>query len=139
MNIIGNWKGYYEYGVGYSLPYFGKRVKIEVVFDGTTESFKGYINEEESEYSVPLKASIKGFSEEAFISFVKKYPGSPRIEEGSGRLMIDEGELEIEHEGVIDFENDSIYGAWFITEIITDEEGSFEMINQGIWFLERSN
>jgi len=53
--------------------------------------------------------------------------------------MIDEGELEIEHEGVIDFENDSIYGAWFITEIITDEEGSFEMINQGIWFLERSN
>ena len=28
MNLTGKWQGFYEYGSGYDLPYFGQRVNI---------------------------------------------------------------------------------------------------------------
>lgn len=39
MNIKGDWRGYYEYGVGYLLPLFGERSDFEITLDGPNESF----------------------------------------------------------------------------------------------------
>ena len=49
MELKGHWEGYYQYGAGYTLPYFGQRVKMTVSFEGTNDRFKGSIEEEETD------------------------------------------------------------------------------------------
>ncbi len=138
MEIIGKWRGYYEYGLGYTLPQFGERVDISVTFEGTNDKFTGQVTEGKSEYSVPLKGEISGFSENEFISFIKRYPSYPMLkEEGKSEIIFEKGQLEIEHEGFIDSKNMSMYGGWYITENKKDELGSFEVTTQGIWMLRK--
>ena len=139
MNIIGKWKGYYEYGEGYFLPQFGERVKFTITFNGTNDDFTGFIEEEESKNSVPLKSTINGFCKENLISFIKKYPQLHRFkEEGSIETIIENKESEIEYEGFIDKNNKAIYGSWFISEMIKDQYGTFESVSRGIWLIKQT-
>jgi len=138
MNLIGNWSGYYEYGEGYALPHFGERVNISVVLDGNNDKFIGTVKEDGSEYSVPLKATIQGFSEDQFVSFIKRYPKIPRIiESGSSELEMDNGSLEIEHVGSIDAKFNSMYGSWTIIQDYEDEQGTYQEAVHGIWMLKK--
>ncbi len=137
MNLIDNWEGYYEYGEGYTLPQFGERVKIHVNFQGNNDSFTGIVKEENTEHSVPLEGKIKGFSEEDFISFIKTYPKYPKFKEfGSSEIIMEDGQLEIEHIGYIDTVYDSIYGTWCITEKLSDIDGDIFSV-YGNWLLRR--
>jgi len=139
MNLIDNWEGYYEYGEGYPLPQFGQRVKIYVNLQGSNESFVGTVQEENSEYAVPLEARIKGFSEDGFISFIKKYPKVPRLKNlGSAAIVMESGQLEIEHTGYIDSEFESIYGTWSITENAPAESDMDVITVYGTWLLKKS-
>ena len=135
MNLTGNWQGFYEYGSGYDLPHFGQRVNIKASIIDINGSFTGEIKEDSSVFSTKLEATIKGFVEADFISFVKKYSKRPIIVEHSATIKYEEGSLEIEHEGFVYVQNNSIYGNWLIIETITDEFGTFENSTQGIWLL----
>ena len=138
MNLIDNWEGYYEYGEGYPLPQFGERVKIYVNLQGSNDSFIGKVKEENSDNSVPLEATIKGFSENEFISFIKKYPKVPRLKDiGSSDIVMESGQLEIEHYGYIDAEFDAIYGTWSITENTPVEMDVDVDTVYGTWLLKR--
>ncbi len=138
MNLIDNWKGYYEYGEGYTLPQFGKRITLFVNLQGNNDNFIGTTKEESSEFSIPLEAKIKGFSENEFISFVKKYPKNPQLKElGSTDIIMKNGALEIEHNGYIDSNFDSMYGSWSITENMLLNDGYEEITSYGIWMLKR--
>lgn len=96
MNLEGKWEGFYEYGNGYTLPQFGKRVKIWVNLKGENEDFTGEVSEEKSEYSIPYKGIIKGFWDEGLISFVWTYPVNPRFkEQGSTEIMYPPGKPRI--------------------------------------------
>lgn len=133
MNLIDNWQGYYEYGEGYRLPQFGKRVKITVTLQGSNDNFIGKVKEEASENAVPLEATIKGFTQDDFISFVKTYPKAPRLKEfGNTDLVMERGRLEIEHNGYIDTEFDALYGTWCIVEKNYDAIPAY-----GSWLLKR--
>lgn len=139
MELSGNWEGYYEYGLGYSLPHFGERVKMKVSLSGDHEEFTGEIEEEQSEFSVPQPSTLTGFCEDNFISFVKTYSLMPRIEEdGSTDLVEEKGQLEVIHEGVLDEKNKAIYGNWTIIESFKDEMGLVqEYAMGGIWLLKK--
>jgi hypothetical protein len=138
MNIIGNWKGYYEYGAGYSLPQFGERVEISASFQGNNDKFIGTIKEKPSEHSVPMDATVQGFTENDLISFIKRYPKVPRLKEfGSSEIELESGQLEIEHVGTIDSDYNCIYGTWSITENISDELGVYEDTVYGTWLLKK--
>ncbi|WP_033956954.1 hypothetical protein [Psychroserpens jangbogonensis] len=138
MNLIDNWEGYYEYGEGYPLPQFGQRVKISVNLQGNNDSFIGTVKEDNSEHSVPLEGKIKGFSENDFISFIKKYPKIPRLKNfGSSEKVMDDGQLEIEHYGYIDSAFDSIYGTWSITDNVPVDNDDYPDTSYGIWLLKR--
>lgn len=141
MKLEGIWEGYYEYGAGYPLPHFGERVKISVTFKGDNEDFIGVVSEEESEFSVPYKATLQGFCEEHIISFVKTYPVFPRIEEdGSTKMIYEERELDITHQGFIDSVFCSIYGSWQVEDIYVDEKGKkHDFVCDGIWLLKRND
>ena len=131
MNLTGNWQGFYEYGSGYDLPYFGQRVQFKASITDVNGSFKGEIEEDDSIFSVNLKATIKGFIEDSFISFVKQYPKYPMISDDYSSINIyDNKTLEIEHEGILDENHNSIYGNWYIMN-----ENNDEIASQGIWLL----
>ena len=139
MNIIGTWKGYYQYGEGYTLPQFGERVGITVRFEGSNEKFIGSVTEDPSEHSVPLQARLQGFTEDHMISFVKTYPKNPRLEAyGGTEVVMEPGQLEIDHVGYIDTQFQAIYGSWSITEEMIDEQGSYNATAYGIWMLKRT-
>ena len=138
MEINGKWKGYYEYGLGYILPYFGNRVELEMIVNvDSSGNITGSTTEVPSEFSVNVEASIKGFIDQDLISFIKTYPVLPSIAD-DGTIQLTEGTLEIQHTGFIDRENQAIYGDWLIEEKFINEEGynDIEYLT-GIWLLIR--
>jgi len=138
MNINGKWKGYYQYGVGYLIPYFGNIVEMEVSFVVDSEgNISGSVTETPSELSVDAEASLKGFINEGLISFIKTYPVFPEIAD-DGSIMLSKGTLDIQHTGYIDDYNEAIYGDWLIEDKFTNEEG-YEDVEYltGIWLLKR--
>ena len=139
MNITGTWKGFYEYGVGYVLPHFGKRVEMEISFVADdSNNITGRVTETPSKFSVDAVATIKGFIDEDLISFIKTYPFRPEISE-DGSNLLKEGTLDIQHTGHLDIENNAMYGDWLIEDYYIDEEGlNVEDYLTGIWFLERA-
>ena len=131
MNLSGNWQGFYEYGSGYELPYFGQRVLIKASITDINGCFTGKIEEDDSVFSTKLNATIKGFVEDGFISFVKQYQKYPIISDDySSIITYEDKTLEIEYEGILDENNNSIYGNWYIMTVKNDEIAS-----QGIWLL----
>lgn len=138
MNLTGDWEGYYEYGEGYSLPYFGERVNLIASFEQKGNAFVGEINELESAYSIPLTAMVKGEIDENIITFTKTYPKYPVIiDVENKKIGFEDGELNIYHEGVVDIDFESIYGYWYIKEIVEDKQGKYEHISSGIWLLKK--
>jgi hypothetical protein len=140
MKIQGIWKGYYEYGIGYRYPVFGKRVAFTIRFEEENDSFTGKSKEEESNFSVPYEAEVRGYVEETFVSMVKTYPVNPVLTEDFKKIEFKEGELEVEHEGFLDHKNNAMYGLWRIETIyIYPETGQqFDGVVEGTWFLEKT-
>lgn len=131
MNLSGNWQGFYEYGSGYELPYFGQRVLIKASITDINGCFTGKIEEDDSVFSTKLNATIKGFVEDGFITFIKQYQKYPIISDDySSIITYEDKTLEIEYEGILDENNNSIYGNWYIMTVKNDEIAS-----QGIWLL----
>ncbi len=138
MDINGKWVGYYQYGVGYDLPFFGERVEIQVVFSLDSEGNISGSMTETGPYSVPLKSSLKGFVDLELISFIKSYNASPRIKKDYSGIEINKGSLEIDHNGFIDNKNNAIYGEWIIEEQFVNHDGHNDVeFFTGIWILKK--
>lgn len=138
MNLTDDWEGYYEYGEGYSLPYFGERVNLIARFVQKGNALVGEINELESAFSIPLTAMVKGEIDDNIITYTKTYPKYPVIlDEENKKIGFEDGELNIYHEGVVDIYFESIYGYWYIKETIEDEKCKYEHISSGIWLLKK--
>ncbi|ARN78092.1 hypothetical protein BST97_08820 [Nonlabens spongiae] len=134
--LSGIWKGYYEYGLGYDLPYFGERVKIEYHLDFKNFNLTGTTYEEPSEFSVDSKGSIDGFIEDTLVSFTKKYPIYPTVNE-NGSIELKPGELIVNHTGYYDRERQSIYGLWTINNPDTVNEEYEMQQSEGIWLVSK--
>jgi hypothetical protein len=137
QELSGKWVGYYEYGLGYDLPYFGQRVKYQIEVTFEDDNIIGTASEEKSEYSVDSKATIKGYIEDDLISFVKTYPIKSTIQEDH-TIQNSKGEQFVNHTGILDQDKMVMYGLWTI-EIHTIEKDEFYEPNQceGIWLIEK--
>ncbi|GMN08608.1 hypothetical protein MTsPCn5_39980 [Croceitalea sp. MTPC5] len=128
MNLSGKWKGYYQYGFGYDLDFFGKKVAIEVEIVDDNGSISGNCKEEKSAISIDGKSEIRGFYEGDTISFLKTYPFSTSVNESH----------EIEYFGEFDDTKTKLFGKWTITEIDLQDLLEYkELGGEGIWFLEK--
>ncbi|MCI4671140.1 MAG: hypothetical protein MRZ79_23580 [Bacteroidia bacterium] len=138
MNLTGRWKGYYIYGNGYGLPYFGQKVEFESEMIQRKDEVSGVITEK-GEYSVPMEATFSGFVQGNFLSFIKNYPGKAQIdEEGDLNVEANGNSHEIHYQGYLDQEHDSIYGRWSISQVVRGPFGE-EMthICEGLWLIKR--
>lgn len=136
MKISGIWEGYYEYGYGYVLPYFGERVKITLQMDGNQGNFKGRIVEEKSNFSVPYESIVEGFIENNIVSFNKIYPVIPNIQDDNITIEYFDGNLEIDHSGYFDEDNSAMYGTWIIHNLDEEAEAQGHFC-AGTWLLKR--
>jgi len=136
-DLSGKWVGYYEYGLGYDLPYFGQRVKCSmeiIVKDGL---IKGTVTEEESEFSVSSGSTVSGFIENNLVSFVNKYPVSPQIN-NKNQVVIKTGELEVNYSGNLDLEKMTMFGLWTIEAYETSPYDINNPIqSEGIWLFKK--
>ena len=130
MNIDGKWIGYYEYGEGYQLPFFGERIKIEVNFlEDNDGNIEGSIIEESSELSIPSDSTLKGFVDQNLISFIRTYPVKPKINNQSSTIEIENGILEVTYAGIVDQENNAIYGNWSISQNSLHKNEMYDCFN----------
>lgn len=131
-------EGLLSIGEGYALPHFGERVGIVVSLNGSNISFTGIMEENESEFAVPLRSKIKGFSENGVLSFVKTYPKYPRIkEQGNSEIVFENGILEVEHLGFVDEKFNTMYGGWSLREEFEIDGHIEEDILYGTWLLKK--
>ncbi|MGB5982529.1 MAG: hypothetical protein WBG46_10345 [Nonlabens sp.] len=134
--LSGIWKGYYEYGLGYDLPFFGKRVNIEYTLDFKAYNITGKTQEEPSESAVDAQGKIFGYIEDSLVCFVKKYPVISKINE-NGIIEQQPGELIVNHTGYYDHKNQSIYGLWTINNPdVQDDEYEVQQ-GEGIWLIKK--
>ncbi len=61
MSLTGKWSGYYEYGLGYSLPEFGERVDFQLDITEIDGTIHGKIEEGSSSLAVKEESRIEGF------------------------------------------------------------------------------
>ncbi len=136
-SLIGTWVGYYEYGLGYGFPFFGKRVVYQIDITIENEDFMGTAVEEKSPYSVDSSEAIKGFIEGDLISFVKTYPTKSTIR-NDDVIEISKGEQLVNHTGYLDRVRKTMYGLWTIEQNYVDIEFPKEVQQcEGIWLLEK--
>ena len=139
MNFAsGKWKGFYEFGAGYPLPYFAGRVQFELILAEADTRITGICTELASEISNDSEARIEGFVEENFISFRKIYAHSDAInEDGTISRELDKENI-IYYYGDYDPKADCMFGTWEISneENGINNEGQFSTAS-GLWKCER--
>lgn len=138
MEILGKWEGYYQYGEGYVLPQFGEKVTFMAILEESPdgEGFVGTIDEDSSDFSEALIASMKGYIEGELISFIKTYSQNS-LSSKEDKKNKEQAKVEIEYQGYIDEKHESMYGSWMLEEIQHDEEGPYEAVCTGNWLLKK--
>ena len=136
MKMEGDWIGFYEYGAGYLLPYFGQRVNFRLSLTDTEDGFEGTSIEDDSKFAIKEISKISGFVEEGMISFANTYANYYGIDEESMELKIEiEGkEYQVNYSGHYDEKFDCFYGSWEIQYHDLEYE---VQVSSGIWKMEK--
>ncbi len=134
-DFSGNWVGYYTlyYENNISKDYAFK-INMQVL-DGV---LKGTCVDDESLVVFDEPATVEGFIEENFISFIKKYPHAWAMDENGGALKFEDvPSHEIHYAG--NFENGAFSGYWEISIEAIDENGEISNTDlQGTWRMQKA-
>ena len=135
MKLDGKWIGQYTYLEGYAESIKGKSVSFELNLISHGIEFEGNFSDDESREIFFENGFIKGFIENTYISFHKRYP-KPWIIDDNGNPLILENEIhpEIEYQG--ELIDNQFKGTWEIRRYYQGEEGIFSMVlGSGTWFM----
>ena len=111
--IAGVWEGHFSYGKEYDKEIFDAvhfRLRLEEFSPG---QFQGKCIELEGSTANPHLATVKGFVEGGFISFIKEYPVYYRSDgKGHSAPITDKPTPMISYQGNYDWENNVYSGYW---------------------------
>lgn len=144
MRIISEneiWKGFFSYEDGYSSLTSLKEVKFLINIFIDDFSFKGVAEDEESKEYFDKPATVKGFFENDFISFVMKYPHLYFLDENN-KIVVDKQSKhpDVNYYGVFDRESKSYKGEWeMIYDVEQLSDGIIEEVFSGNWELKKVN
>lgn len=132
--FTGIWYGQYSYGAGYGEDYEGMSTTFEISLTMKDGILHGTCVDDPAVVSLKKPATIEGFIEGAFISFVKKYANA-WITDVSGRVVEfpNRASHEIHYTG--HFVEDRFEGEWEImnTSHINEEGNIVEDALRGTW------
>lgn len=128
------WKGYYIYGNGFTLPYFGEKINVTFEIEIDDHQFSGTCTEEENSLAQDMEATIEGFIEEQFVSFTKTFPFPLNFQDAD---EVGKKPQELIHEGLFDSETNTMYGSWILPSFAQIELVEREVSMEGLWFLKK--
>lgn len=135
MNV--NWVGHFCYNLE-----FDENEKFQFRIDAAYEngSFTGEFSDEEFTSITGEKGTVKGFIDNAHISFVKKYPFQyDELEDGTLFFDMDSEGHEVVYDGYFNEETGCWEGEWeiLIEEIKLNEDESELIFDRGSWKMKR--
>jgi hypothetical protein len=115
MDINGNWTGTLIYGKSYSEDIVGKELTFELKISESNGDIIGSGRDVSGFGLNPSEFTIKGFIDEATISFIKQYKSNAYFDLDD-KLIIDANEpsFEITYSGIYNEETNQFEGDWDI-------------------------
>jgi hypothetical protein len=131
--MTGKWTGEYTYGKGYPEEDQGTSVVFNLVMNYEEGDITGSCTDDESLKIFDKPATIQGFIDNDFISFIKKYPSLWTIDEkGNAQIFEDIPPIEIHYYG--HFADNKFSGEWDMSFEIEDEHGDSHFAScAGTW------
>ena len=133
LNLSGQWEGVFDYGGGYGGGYGPVKFRMSLKDLGNGE-FEGKFIELEGDSMNPGIATIKGYLEASFISFVKEYPLFYSEEPGQTANIIKAPRQLLTYTGNYDWMENTFRGQWVIlADNEFDPGGEILPIATGNW------
>lgn len=141
LTMTGQWQGEFTYGPEYGEDYEGKKVGFMLRLKDMDGQFEGDCIDEEAIETGPLVASINGFVERDFISFIKQYPFSHSVdEEGQSHIDYTQPHPEIHYSGYYDASTQTFSGEWeMVVEEEISDDGTLEYLLTGEWKMKKQS
>ena len=138
--LSGTWLGTATYGDNYPESLKGKQAPFELTIKAADGSFSGTCEDEITKPHLLTPASINGFVEDGFISFIKQYPYRFHLkEDGSVETDMERNHPEIHYSGMFNEETNTFSGIWEI-EVIIEEgiENNLSYFLSGNWEIKKA-
>lgn len=134
--LSGYWQGYFIYGLGYDLPFFGEKVKLFAELNFENGLITGYFTEEKGPFSTGRTFPVDGFWQDHLVSLNIDLTDNDVILEDGFTTGNREHEFYLNYSGVFTETKKAIHGNWFM-----DNESELEIeipLAQGLWVLRKS-
>ena len=135
INLTGTCVGYYYFGSDYGNELHGERVKFMLFLTQNNFKLEGTSVDYEGKTVHFVKANIKGFIQNDFISFIKQYPVT-LIFDDDNNLITDESKPspEIHYTGYFNQNTKIFSGKWeMVIHRESDHMGDMEYLSTGKW------
>lgn len=136
QHLNGYWQGYFIYGLGYDLPFFGERVKLFAELHFENGEITGYLTEEKSPFATGRTFPVNGFWQDQLVSLNLHLTDNDVILEDGFTTENIEYEFYLSYNGRYNAAKKSIHGNWLM-----DHESEFELeipLAEGLWMLRKS-
>ena len=139
QELSGYWEGYFIYGLGFELPFFGERVKMNAQLTFDDSEITGTLTEEKGPFSTGKTVAINGYIEDFLISLEVQYSTNPVILEDGLTTEEIEHDFTINYNGTIDFQKKAINGLWYMENEIESHLDLEIPPAEGLWVLKKVN
>lgn len=136
--LSGYWEGYFIYGLGFDLPFFGERVRLFTEMEFKDGIITGHQTEEKGPFSTGRTVNFTGFWEQNLISLTVSYISNDVILEDGFNTEEIEHNFEIVYNGSFDYKKKAMNGIWFMQNEM-DENLDLEIPPaEGLWVLKKA-
>ena len=136
--LSGYWEGYFIYGLGFDLPFFGERVRLFTEMEFKDGIITGHQTEEKGPFSTGRTVNFTGFWEQNLISLTVSYTSNDVILEDGFNTEEIEHNFEIVYNGSFDYKKKAMNGIWFMQNEM-DENLDLEIPPaEGLWVLKKA-
>jgi hypothetical protein len=139
QTMTGTWTGEFSYGPEYGADLTKEKVSFVLKLIDINKQFEGECTDEQGVGASSYPASIRGFVEGNFISFIKQYPVSHYLdEEGETHLDYRHPHPEIHYTGYYNESTQAFAGKWeMIYEQQISDGGFLEYLLTGQWKMKK--
>ena len=136
--LSGYWEGYYIYGLGYALPFFGQKVKLFAQLEFNDGKITGQHTEEKGPFSTGKTVQLDGFWEQQMVSFTVRNDNNDVILEDGFTTENLNHDFEITYNGSLDVDKKAICGLWYMENEIESVLDLEIPPAEGLWTLRKA-
>ncbi|WP_397301196.1 hypothetical protein [Nonlabens ulvanivorans] len=136
--LSGYWEGYFIYGLGFDLPFFGEKVRLFTEMEFKDGIITGHQTEEKGPFSTGRTVNFTGFWEKDLVSFTVQYTNNDVIlEDGFSTEEIGHV-FEITYNGTFNPKKKAINGLWFMENELDSHLDLEIPPAEGLWVLKKA-